>query len=63
VSYAAPDDRFSLLHDDLQEVAKNTLSIGGTITKDHLLLGDQDRPWTPEEQKTFTAYMGQVINI
>lgn len=50
-------------HDDVKEVVKNTLSMSGTITKDLLPLTEKDSPWTPEKQKTFTAYMGEVINI
>lgn len=50
-------------HDDLKEVVKNTLSMSGTITKDLLPLGEKDKPWSPEKQKTFTAFMGQVINV
>jgi hypothetical protein len=50
-------------HDDLNEVVKNTLSTSGSITKTLLPLGDKEGPWTPEKQKTFTAYMGNVINF
>jgi hypothetical protein len=43
-------------HDHVKEVVKNTLSMSGTvITKDILPLS--------EKQKTFPAYMGEVINI
>jgi hypothetical protein len=42
---------------------KNTLSMSGTITKDLLPLGDKEGQWTPEKQKTFTAYIGKVINF
>jgi hypothetical protein len=50
-------------HDDLKEVVKNTLSMSGTITKDLLPIGESNKPWSLEKQKSFTAYMGQVIGI